>query len=79
MLLYVCCAVCLHVAGKFGLAINFDDGDGFVVPDNGAMAAINSAVTMVAYVRPSQYESCGDRGILMNKEGSFEMGVESNT
>lgn len=41
-------------AGKFGLAINFDDGDGFVVPDNGAMASITAAVTMLAYVRPSQ-------------------------
>ena len=68
------------VGGKFDLAITFGNGNGFVVPDvGGAMAGITSAVTMIAYVRPTQYEACGDRGIIMNKEGSFEYGVESNT
>ena len=61
----------LWVGGRFGLALTFGDGNGFVVPDmGGAMAGITSGATMLAYVRPTQYEACGDRGIIMNKEGT---------
>ena len=68
------------VAGKYRIALNFKGDDGFIVSDpSNALASINAAVTMAAWVRPSQYEVCGDRGIIMNKESSFEFGVEANS
>jgi len=58
------------VAGKYRIALNFKGDDGFIVSDpSNALASINAEVTMAAWVRPSQYETCGDRGIIMNKEG----------
>jgi hypothetical protein len=70
------------VAGKYGFALAFgntDSGTGFVVPENaGRLAAIQATVTMVAWVRPVNYDSCADRGVIMNKESHFEMGIESN-
>ena len=69
----------LWVAGKFRLALNFKGNDGFMVPVSGALQAINAAVTMAAWVRPTEYEVCGDVGIIMNKESSFEYGIEANS
>ena len=34
---------------------------------------------MIAWVRPIKYDVTADRGIIMNKESSYEMGIEDNT
>jgi hypothetical protein len=58
---------------------NSDAGTGFVVPENaGRLSQIGSTVTIAAWVRPVNYDSCADRGIIMNKESHFEAGIESN-
>eukprot|EP01045_Picozoa_sp_COSAG04_P015090 COSAG04_NODE_1170_length_7960_cov_2.783743_4_plen_164_part_00 len=36
-------------------------------------------VTMIAWIRPLQYESSGSHGIIMNKEDSYEMGIEDGS
>ena len=36
-------------------------------------------MTMIAWIRPLQYESSGSHGIIMNKEDSYEMGIEDGS
>ena len=66
-------------AGKYGFSLNLAGAGGIVIPDvNGQLDAIGVAVSMVAWVRPTSYDNCGDHGVIMNKENHFEMGIESN-
>jgi hypothetical protein len=66
------------VAGLFGQAFHFIGNDRLEVTDtNGALDA--DFVTMIAWIRPINYDVDADRGIIMNKEGSYEMGLEDNT
>ena len=66
------------VSGLFGEAFRFVGNDRLEVTDtNGALDA--DFVTMIAWIRPINYDVDADRGIIMNKEGSYEMGLQDQT
>ena len=67
------------VAGLYNLAFRFDGMDAMAVPPNPRLDL--QTVTMAAWVRPVRYDIRGgaDRGIIMNKESSYEMGLEDET
>ena len=68
-----------QVAGLYNLAFRFDGMDAMAVPPNPRLDL--QTVTMAAWVRPVRYDIRGgaDRGIIMNKESSYEMGLEDET
>ena len=67
------------VAGLYDLAFRFDGDDAMVV--NYVPQLDLTRVTMSAWIRPVEYNlaETADRGIIMNKEGAYEMGLEDNT
>ena len=66
------------VTGLFGQAFRFTGNDMLIVDEtNGVLDA--DFVTMAAWVRPIHYDVAADRGIIMNKESSYEMGLEDRT
>lgn len=67
------------VAGMYLQALRFDGDDELRVNPDPLLELLK--VTMMAWVRPVRYDtqSAGDRGIIMNKENSFECGIEDNT
>ena len=83
------------VKGLFGLAFRFDGDDSLRVsrcnkamdpngPPTGGDGAWNldlTRTTMIAWVRPQSYAVAyeADRGIIMNKESSYEFGLADNT
>lgn len=74
------------VKGLFGLAFRFDGDDSLRVPRCNKATADPwnldmTHTTMVAWLRPQGYAVAydADRGIVMNKEGSFEFGLEDET
>ena len=83
------------VKGLFGLAFRFDGDDSLRVsrcnkamdpngPPTGGDGAWNldlTRTTMLAWVRPQSYAVAyeADRGIIMNKESSYEFGLADNT
>ena len=78
------------VAGLYNLAFRFTGNDALTVDHTAALDI--ATTTMSAWIRPVEYDvSLGvqaagvgsggpsDRGIIMNKEGSYEMGLEDQT
>ena len=67
------------VAGLHNLAFRFDGDDAMVVPANPRLDL--ARVTMSGWIRPVEYDIAdeGDRGIIMNKENSYEMGLQDET
>ena len=65
------------VAGLYNLAFRFDGDDAMHVTSTALLDV--ATVTMSAWVRPVEYDVAGDRGIIMNKEGSYEVGLEDGT
>jgi hypothetical protein len=66
----------MPTAGKVGNAYQFTDGACVVVPDSDSLDMLgSSALTLLAWIRHDG--GCtGDRGLLLNKESSYELGVE---
>jgi hypothetical protein len=64
-----------YTTGKYGFALSINSnsvqfsGDSLNVDD----------VTMSAWIYPTSYACSGDRCIIMNKEGVYEMGLEKGT
>ena len=67
------------VAGMYLQSFRFDGDDELRVPANPLLEL--TKVTMMAWIRPTHYDVLmqGDRGIVMNKENSYEFGIEDNT
>ena len=67
------------VAWMYLTALRFDGDDELRVNPNPLLEVLQ--VTMMAWIRPVRYDGAarGDRGIIMNKENSFECGIEDNT
>ena len=67
------------VAGLYNLAFRFNGDDAMVVPPN-ARLDLNT-LTMSAWLRPVDYDLAdnADRGIIINKESSYEMGLQDET
>jgi hypothetical protein len=66
------------VAGLYGEAFRIDEHSVLTVTNANSKLDANF-VTMIAWVRPIKYDVTADRGIIMNKESSYEMGIEDNT
>ena len=76
------------VAGVWGSAwfldgqvrVGDDDRSAIIVPDPGADSPLDvRLVTMLAWVKPADpYNPPGDRGIIMNKESTYEFGLLDN-
>ena len=74
------------VKGLFGLAFRFDGDDALRVPRCNKATAEPwnldmTRATMLAWIRPQGYaiDYEADRGIIMNKENSYEFGLADNT
>lgn len=79
------------VAGQFNLAFRFNGDDSVVITNTAILSSLAGGVTISAWVRPVAYDVCSassmrpnspdvcDRGVIMNKEGAFEVGIEDQT
>lgn len=67
------------VAGLYNLAFRFTGDDALVVPPDRHLDL--NTLTMSAWLRPVDYDLAdnADRGIIMNKESSYEMGLQDET
>ncbi len=66
--------------GKVGGALRFDGSNDYVnVPDTGASSLDVTTVTIAAWINPSNYDVINDRGIIVNKEDTWEIGLEDLT
>jgi hypothetical protein len=63
------------IAGLFGQAFHFTGNDHLEVRHSDPTLDADF-VSMVAWVRPTGYDTSMDRGIIMNKEASYEMGLQ---
>ena len=61
------------------LAFRFNGDDSMIVPANPRLDVVR--ITMSAWIRPVEYDIMdqGDRGIIMNKENAYEMGLQDET
>jgi hypothetical protein len=68
------------VMGRFGDAFFFSGDDAVLIAEaEGSHPLDVTAVLMMAWVMPSQYDVDADRGIVMNKESAYEFGLEDNS
>jgi hypothetical protein len=67
------------VTGAYGLAFHFSGDDAILVAESGDTVLDASNVLMLTWVMPTNRDVAADRGIVMNKESSYEFGLMDNT
>jgi len=68
-----------NVAGKIGDARSFNGTSEYLnILDNGVTSLDVTTLTMSAWVYTSDYNTISDRGIIVNKESIYEMGLRDN-
>lgn len=68
-----------NVAGKIGDARNFG-GSGYLnISESGTTSLDLTELTVSAWIFPTNYNVPGDRGIIINKENTYEVGLQDNT
>lgn len=69
-----------NVPGQIGDARNFNGtGDFLNVSETGTTSLDLLELTMSAWIFPTDYDVISDRGIIINKESTYEMGLQDHT
>ncbi|BDS11258.1 DUF2341 domain-containing protein [Aureispira anguillae] len=69
-----------NVAGKIGDARNFSGSGQYLnVAESGTTSLDLVELTMSAWIFPTNYNVVADRGMILNKESTYEMGLQDNT
>ncbi len=67
-----------NLTGKIGDARSFNGAGYLNIADNGATSLDVTTLTMSAWIYPTNYNVASDRGIIVNKENIYEMGLKDN-
>lgn len=69
-----------NVTGQIGDARNFNGTGGYLnVSESGTTSLDLVELTMSAWIFPTDYDVISDRGIIINKESTYEMGLQDHT
>jgi hypothetical protein len=70
----------VNIPGQIGDARSFNGSSHYLnVPESGTTSLDLIELTMSAWIFPTNYNVVSDRGIILNKESTYEMGLQDNT